>query len=120
VGAIGGLIGTSLAFLGEDVTVVIRPENLPGYPKDLSLERPQGAILACTKTTAKLTAPVDVLWIATKTYQLQTVLEAVHSLPTCAVPLLNGVDHVAILRARFGHDQVVPATIGINGSSANA
>jgi 2-dehydropantoate 2-reductase len=113
VGAIGGLIGTSLASLGEDVTVVVRPENLPGYPKDLSLERPQGAILASARATAKLTAPVDVLWIATKTYQLQTVLEALHSLPTCAVPLLNGVDHVEILRARFGHDRVVPATIAI-------
>ena len=113
VGAIGGLIGTSLASLGEDVTVVLRPENLPGYPKALTLERPQGAILACAKATAKLTELVDVLWIATKTYQLQTVLEAVHSLPTCAVPLLNGVDHVEILRARFGHDRVVPATIAI-------
>jgi 2-dehydropantoate 2-reductase len=113
VGAIGGLIGTSLASLGEDVTVVLRPENLPGYPKDLSLERPQGAILASAKATAKLTEPVDVLWIAAKTYQLQIVLEAVHSLPTCAVPLLNGVDHVEILRARFGDDRVVPATIAI-------
>jgi 2-dehydropantoate 2-reductase len=113
VGAIGGLIGTSLASLGEDVTVVVRPENLPCYPKDLSLERPQGAILASAKATAKLTEPVDVLWIATKTYQLQTILETVHSLPTCAVPLLNGVDHVEILRARFGHDRVVPATIAI-------
>jgi len=113
VGAIGGLIGTSLASLGEDVTVVVRPENLPGYPKNLSLERPQGAILADAKATAKLTTPVDVLWIATKTYQLQTGLEAVHSLPICAVPLLNGVDHVEILRARFGHDRVAPATIAI-------
>ncbi len=113
VGAIGGLIATSLASLGEDVTVVVRSENLPGYPKNLSLERPQGAILASAKATARLTAPVDVLWIATKSYQLQTALEAVDSLPTCVLPLLNGVDHVEILRARFGHDRVVPATIAI-------
>ena len=112
-GAVGGFVGTALASLGEDVTVVVRPENLAGYPKSLTLERPQGSISAPAKAVAALTEPVDVLWITTKTYQLQTALEAVHSLPTCAVPLLNGVDHVAILRARFGHDRVVPAAIAV-------
>jgi 2-dehydropantoate 2-reductase len=29
------------------------------------------------------------------------------------VPLLNGIDHVALLRASFGHDRVVPASIGV-------
>jgi 2-dehydropantoate 2-reductase len=29
------------------------------------------------------------------------------------VPLLNGIDHVALLRARFGHDRVVPAAIRV-------
>jgi len=112
-GAIGGLVGTALASLGEDVTLVVRPENLAGYPQSLTLERPQGSISAPAKAVAALTEPVDVLWIATKTYQLQTALGAVHSLPTCAVPLLNGVDHVEILRAHFGRDRVVPAAIAV-------
>ena len=112
-GAIGGLVGTALASLGEDVTVVVRPENLAGYPKSLMLERPQGSISAPARAEAVLTEPIDVLWIATKTYQLQAALVAVHTLPTCAVPLLNGVDHVEFLRARFGRDRVVPATIAV-------
>ena len=112
-GAIGGLVGTALASLGEDVTVIIRPESLPGYPRNLTLERPQGSISAPVKAATTLTEPVDVLWIATKTYQLQTALRAVHALPTCVVPLLNGVDHAEILRARFGHDRVVPAAIAV-------
>jgi 2-dehydropantoate 2-reductase len=112
-GAIGGLIGTALASLGEDVTVIIRPESLPGYPKNLTLERPQGSISAPAKAVTALTEPVDVLWIATKTYQLQTALQAVHSSPTCVIPLLNGVDHVEILRARFGRDRVVPGVIAV-------
>jgi 2-dehydropantoate 2-reductase len=110
-GAVGGLMGTALASLGEDVTVVVRPENLAGYPACLTLERPQGSLSAPAKAVAALTTPVDVLWIATKTYQLQKALEAVHSLPACAVPMLNGVDHLEILHARFGRDRVVPATI---------
>ena len=86
-GAIGGLVATALASLGEDVTLVVRPENLAGYPKSLTLERPQGSVSAPAKAAAALTESVDVLWITTNTYQLQTALEAVHSLPTCAVPL---------------------------------
>ncbi|HKM89862.1 MAG TPA: ketopantoate reductase family protein [Candidatus Acidoferrales bacterium] len=112
-GAIGGLVGTALASLGEDVTVIVRPENLAAYPKSLTLERPQGPITAPAKAAAALAEAVDVLWIATKTYQLQAALESVHALPNCAVPLLNGVDHVEILRARFGPDRVVPAAIAV-------
>ena len=105
-GAIGGLVGTALASLGEDVTVVVRPEKLPSYPANLLLERPSGALTAPAKAVATLTEPVDVLWTATKTYQLQTALEAVPGLPGCVVPLLNGVDHIAVLRTRFGREHV--------------
>ena len=114
-GAIGGLVGTAVASLGEGVTVLVRPERLPGYPANLSVERPSGAIAitAPAKVAATLTNPVDVLWIATKTYQLRTALQAVQSLPRCIVPLLNGVDHVEVLRAHFGRDRVLPATIAV-------
>jgi 2-dehydropantoate 2-reductase len=112
-GAIGGLVGTVLGSLGEDVTVVVRPDKLAGYPEELSLERPSGTLTARAKAVARLTQPVDVLWIATKTYQLQAALDAVESAPNTVVPLLNGVDHVAALRSRYGHDHVVPATIAV-------
>lgn len=113
VGAIGGLVGTALASLGEEVTVVVRPETLPDYPRDLTLERPSGRLSASVRTAAALTTPFDVLWIATKTYQLNTALETVRSIPGMIVPLLNGIDHVAALRARFGNDRVAPATIAV-------
>jgi 2-dehydropantoate 2-reductase len=112
-GAIGGLIGTVLASLGEDVAVIVRAEKLSSYPATLTLERPSGFLTAPAKVVAALTAPVDVLWIATKTYQLETALETVMSMPGCVLPLLNGVDHVAVLRARFGHERVVPGTIAV-------
>jgi 2-dehydropantoate 2-reductase len=109
------LVGTALASLGEDVTLVVRPEKLASYPRNLSLERPSGAasITAAVKAVAELKDPADVLWIATKTYQLQTALESVQVVPGRVVPLLNGVDHIAVLRARFGNEHVVPATIAV-------
>jgi len=118
-GAIGGLVGTALSSLGEDVTVVVRPERLASYPRSLTLERPSGSgvLTAPAKAAASLTEPVDVLWIATKTYQLQSALEVVQLSPGCVVPLLNGVDHIAVLRARFGRERVVPGTIAVEAET---
>jgi 2-dehydropantoate 2-reductase len=112
-GGIGGLVGTAVASLGEDVTVLVRPERLPDYPANLSLERSSGTITAPAKAAATLIKTVDVLWIATKTYQLETTLQAVQSLPRYIVPLLNGVDHVEILRAHFNANRALPATIAV-------
>jgi 2-dehydropantoate 2-reductase len=118
VGAIGGLMSTVLASLGEDVTVVVRAEKLASYPKNLTLERPSGSLTAAVNVAVALTAPVDVLWIATKTYQLDAALEAVKAVPSYVIPLLNGVEHVAGLRARFGDGRVVPATIAVEAERA--
>jgi 2-dehydropantoate 2-reductase len=113
VGAIGGLVGTVLASLGEDVTVIVRPGSLPSFPAKLRLERPEGPLTAPAKAIASLTVPVDVLWIATKTYQLQTALESVLVVPGCVIPLLNGVDHIPVLESRFGRERVVAGTIAV-------
>jgi 2-dehydropantoate 2-reductase len=121
-GAIGGLIGTALASLGEDVTLLVRPEKLANYPHDLLLERPQGfqPISAPAKATAILEYPTDLLWIATKTYQLQSALELVKTAPRYVIPLLNGVEYVALLRSRFGSDRVIPATIAVEAESGGS
>jgi 2-dehydropantoate 2-reductase len=116
-GAVGGLIGATLASLGEDVTVLVRPERLPGYPPKLSVERPSGVLTGPAKVAATLEAPVDVLWLATKTYQLETALQAVQSSPRYFVPLLNGIEHIEFLRAHFGRDRVLPATIGVESET---
>src|SRR6266496_2172253 len=112
-GAVGGLVGAALSSLGEGVTVIVRPERLTDYPANLSAERSSGATTAPAKVADTPTKPVDMLWIATKTYQLQSALESVQSLPRYIVPLLNGVDHIEFLRARFGRDRVLPATIAV-------
>jgi len=113
VGAIGGLIGAALGSLCEDIAVIVRPETLPEFPAKLKLERPTGSLMTPAKAVAALIDPVDVLWIATKTYQMETALAAAQVSPGYIVPLLNGVDHIAVLRARFRTDRVIPATIAV-------
>ena len=93
--------------------MIVRPGKVAGYPRTLSLESPSGTITAPAKVAARVNEFFDVLWVATKTYQLEAALEVVDTPPNMVVPLLNGIDHVAVLRARFGHDRVVPATIAV-------
>jgi len=112
-GAVGGLMGTALGSVGESVSVIVRPEQVALYPGTLSLETLSGRITARAKVAARVEQPADVLWIATKTYQLADALSLIDVAPPTIVPLLNGVDHVAALRARFGDDPVVPATIAV-------
>jgi 2-dehydropantoate 2-reductase len=119
-GAIGGLMGTALGSLGDDVTMIVRPEKLSGYPQTLRLERPSGTLTSSVNAVSRLTEPADVLWIATKTYQLESALGMVEAMPAIVLPLLNGVEHIATLRSRFGHDRVVPATIAVEAERTDA
>jgi len=115
-GGVGGLIGVALAKSGESVTLVLRPEALKDYPAELSLESPLGSFSVPVDRAASVAAPYDVLWIAVKATQLESALRSVTVDPNqlgAVVPLLNGIDHVPLLRARFGHDRVVPASIGV-------
>ena len=119
-GGVGGLIGAALAQSGEAVTVVIRPEALKDYPAELSLESPFGSFSVPVERAAAVTQPFDVLWITVKATHLDAALGGVTNAEQLGaiVPLLNGIDHVALLRSRFGHDRVVPGTIGVESERA--
>ena len=119
-GGVGGLVGAALAKSGDSVTVVVRPEVLKDYPAELSLESPFGSFSVPVEHAAQVNQPFDVLWIAVKATHLEAALDSVVNAEQIGaiVPLLNGIDHVAMLRARFGHDRVVPATIGVESERA--
>jgi 2-dehydropantoate 2-reductase len=120
-GGVGGLIGVALADAGESVTLILRPETLKSYPAELSLESPLGSFHVPVDRAASVHQPYDVLWIAVKATQLDAALRTITVAPEqlgAVVPLLNGMDHVPVLRARFGHDRVVPASIGVEAERA--
>src|SRR5438105_12568667 len=107
-GGVGGLVAGVLAQAGEPVTLVVRPEATADYPEKLCLQRPAtGEQEFAMAHTALLDHPVDVLWITVKATQLGAALQQVPGAPAATViPLLNGIDHVALLRSRYGTDKV--------------
>jgi 2-dehydropantoate 2-reductase len=121
-GGVGGLVGAALAKSGDAVTLVLRPDALKDYPAELSMESPLGSFSVPVERVAQVTQPFDVLWITVKATHLDAALRSVTNTEQIGsiVPLLNGIDHVALLRARFGHDKVVPATIGVESERAAA
>ena len=115
-GGVGGVVGVALAKAGESVTLILRPEALAGYPAELSLECPLGSFSVPVDRATSVAEPYDVLWVTVKETQLEAALRNVTVAPEqlgAVVPLLNGIDHVARLRERFGHDRVVPASIAV-------
>src|SRR5580704_9802799 len=113
-GGVGGLIGSCLAHAGDSVTLVVRREALAQYPRQLSLESPFGNFAANVLVAAEV-PPVDALWITVKATQLEPALVALKNPDAvrAIVPLLNGIDHVSLLSARYGSGRVVPATIAV-------
>src|SRR5271156_1505619 len=113
-GGVGGLIGACLAHAGDSTTLVVRRETLADYPRQLRLDSPFGNFVVDVSVASEIPA-VDVLWITVKATQLEPALGALKNPEAvrAIVPLLNGIDHVALLRGRYGADRVIPATIAV-------
>ena len=114
-GGVGGFLAAALARAGRPVTVVAREEtaaliNSGGIDvRSLRL----GDFVAHPSATPVLTEPVDVLLIATKAAGLSDGLARVQAEPALVVPLLNGLEHMTALRARFGAQRVAAGSIRI-------
>jgi len=113
-GGVGGLVSACLAKCGASVTLVVRARSLDQYPEQLHLESAFGSFTVPVSRAAEV-PPADVLWITVKATQLETALTALIKPESvrAIVPLLNGIDHLAVLRAKYGADKVVAATIAV-------
>lgn len=114
-GGVGGFLAALLAHAGEDVTVVARPETAAVIERrGISVTSVRfGEFTARPRGAAELGAPVTFLLIATKATTLTHALERIKAEPQLVVPLLNGLDHMEILRDRFGGDHVAAGSIRI-------
>jgi 2-dehydropantoate 2-reductase len=114
-GGVGGLLAAALARSGEDVVLLLRAPTLAGYPGRITVESVVlGDFEVDVPAVARLDRAVDVLWVATKATQLEEALglaPAERVGAALVVPLLNGIEHVELLRSRF--PRVAAATIQV-------
>jgi 2-dehydropantoate 2-reductase len=98
-------VGGALARAGDEVLLLLRSETLAHYPARLRVESVVlGDFEVDVATDSALDREVEVLWVTTKATQLENALAL--ALPArvgdaTVVPLLNGIDHVALLRGRY-------------------
>ena len=115
-GGVGGLVGAVLARAGNEVVYVATPATAAALNAGGMHVRSAefGEIDLPASAVTRLDAPVDLCVIATKATALEPALDAV---PTVGdgllLPLLNGVDHMAVLRGRVPAGQVVAGAIRV-------
>lgn len=118
-GGVGGFLAAALSHAGVATTVVAREETSAAIASNglrLSSVR-LGEIVVAPAVTARLDDDVDVLVVAVKAPALEASMERIGGTPGLVVPLLNGIDHVAWLRERFG-PRAIAATIRISAERA--
>jgi 2-dehydropantoate 2-reductase len=72
-----------------------------------------GDFTAHPRAVASLQEPVDALIVATKAAGLQDALERIAVTPPVVLPLLNGLDHLAVLRECFPAGSVLAGSIRV-------
>jgi 2-dehydropantoate 2-reductase len=120
-GAIGGYIGGRLQQSGADVTFLVRPARREALAKNgLVIKSAKGDITQKVKTVLKggEGGPYDIVLLTNKAYDMDSAIEAIApaiSLNTAIVPLLNGMNHLDVLDAKFGAAHVAGgvARIGV-------
>jgi 2-dehydropantoate 2-reductase len=116
-GGVGGLLAALLARAGNSVVVLAGDSTAEAIAKGgLRVEsRIFGDFEVKVQTASRLESQVDVCLITVKATQLERALERIPKDlvgEALVIPFLNGLDHVDLLRARYGGN-VVPGTIRI-------
>lgn len=122
-GATGGFFGGRLAQAGRDVTFLVRPARAEQLRRHgLQIVSPLGdaTIQPRLVTAQELHArpqSFDLIILATKAYSLQSAIDdfspAVGS-ETTILPILNGMQQLDLLDARFGAERLIGGTCRIN------
>lgn len=116
-GGVGGFVAAALARAGRPVVLVCREETA-GALATSGLHVTSRALdddfVAFPEIVTRIADPVDALLVASKATTLRESLERVDpAAPGVVVPLLNGLDHVDVLRSVFPADRVRAGVIRV-------
>ena len=111
-GGVGGYFGARLAERGADVTFLVRPARAAQIAQSgLVLRSPRGDYRGQVRVavTGDAMPEYDAVLLACKAYDLAAAIDAIASAVgpwTMVVPLLNGLAHYDLLKARFGAERI--------------
>ena len=108
-GAVGGYFGGRLLAAGRDVTILVRPQRAAELARTgLVIRSPLGHVQHAappTVTADALDEPYDLVLLSCKAYDLDLAIASFAPAVgpgTAIIPLLNGMQHLDALDARFG------------------
>jgi 2-dehydropantoate 2-reductase len=122
-GGVGGLLAALLARAGDSVLVIAGDETARVIGQGgLRLESKSfGDFNVPVRAATQLAEPVDACFVTVKSNQLSEGIQRVPALAlgeALVIPLLNGLDHVDLLRTVYPASSVVAATIRVETARA--
>jgi 2-dehydropantoate 2-reductase len=126
-GGVGGYFGGRLIESGADVTFLVRERRARQLAENgLVIKSVVGdaTLRVGTLAAADPGQPFDLVILSCKSYDLQSAIEAaaphMKAGGGLVLPLLNGMAHIDVLRARFGQDRVLGGLCGIFATLSSA
>ena len=113
------MLAALLARAGHDVVVVATDATAERLNRDglRVISAQYGDFTTPMRAVTELGEPVDLLIITTKHAGLEESLERIPAdLPSAVLPMLNGVDHLAVLRDYFEPEGVLAGTIRVEAT----
>ncbi len=113
-GAIGGFFGGRMLQGGSDITFLVRPRRAAELSSaGLVIKSPNGDVTLENPPTVQADAlrdKFDVVLLSCKAFDLDDAIKSFAPAvgdKTAIIPLLNGMKHLDMLDAKFGHERVL-------------
>jgi 2-dehydropantoate 2-reductase len=111
-GAVGGALAVPLVQAGVDVVCIAREATAEAITSQgLSLRHGSEEVTVRPRAVVELTDPIDLLLVTVKAPALDDALGRVGASAGAVLPLLNGLEHVELIRGRLGGN-VLAGSIG--------
>jgi len=112
-GAVGGVLAAGFLANGVHVVCIARPDTAEVIRSEgLTLRQGSNTHVVRPDVVTELREPVELLLVTVKAPALEDALDRVAASPVMVVPLLNGIEHMETLRARFPESRVAAGSIG--------